>query len=196
MAQATAIEWTDLSWNPVHGCSKVSPGCAQELWREIPSHPNYEASSEGRIRRAKPGKGTRVGRVLRTPIDSQGYPAVNIDGRPRRVHVLVAEAFHGPIPPGGQVHHQNEDKTDARARNLLITASPLAHGEQHRRSVSRRRRHGEANPPVACACGCGERFPKFDAGGRPRRYVTGHNYDTDHAGRYAPRRQGGEAQHG
>ena len=28
MAQATAIEWTDLSWNPVHGCSKVSPGCA------------------------------------------------------------------------------------------------------------------------------------------------------------------------
>jgi protein gp37 len=28
MAQATAIEWTDVSWNPVHGCSKVSPGCA------------------------------------------------------------------------------------------------------------------------------------------------------------------------
>ena len=28
MAQATAIEWTDLSWGPVHGCSKVSPGCA------------------------------------------------------------------------------------------------------------------------------------------------------------------------
>lgn len=28
MSQATAIEWTDLSWNPVHGCSKVSPGCA------------------------------------------------------------------------------------------------------------------------------------------------------------------------
>jgi protein gp37 len=28
VAQLTAIEWTDLSWNPVHGCSKVSPGCA------------------------------------------------------------------------------------------------------------------------------------------------------------------------
>jgi protein gp37 len=28
MAQKTAIEWTDVSWNPVHGCSKISPGCA------------------------------------------------------------------------------------------------------------------------------------------------------------------------
>lgn len=28
MAQVTSIEWTDVSWNPVHGCSKVSPGCA------------------------------------------------------------------------------------------------------------------------------------------------------------------------
>ena len=28
MSQTTAIEWCDVSWNPVHGCSKVSPGCA------------------------------------------------------------------------------------------------------------------------------------------------------------------------
>ena len=28
MSQITSIEWTDVSWNPVHGCSKVSPGCA------------------------------------------------------------------------------------------------------------------------------------------------------------------------
>jgi protein gp37 len=25
---ATSIEWTDATWNPVTGCSKVSPGCA------------------------------------------------------------------------------------------------------------------------------------------------------------------------
>ena len=23
----TGISWTDLTWNPVSGCSKVSPGC-------------------------------------------------------------------------------------------------------------------------------------------------------------------------
>ena len=28
MSDATNIEWTDTTWNPVRGCSKVSPGCA------------------------------------------------------------------------------------------------------------------------------------------------------------------------
>jgi protein gp37 len=28
MPDKSAIEWTDATWNPVTGCSKVSPGCA------------------------------------------------------------------------------------------------------------------------------------------------------------------------
>jgi protein gp37 len=28
-AERSAIEWTESSWNPVTGCSKVSPGCAR-----------------------------------------------------------------------------------------------------------------------------------------------------------------------
>jgi protein gp37 len=28
MAQNTSIEWTQTTWNPVTGCTKVSPGCA------------------------------------------------------------------------------------------------------------------------------------------------------------------------
>src|SRR6266404_7460499 len=27
MATKTSIEWTEMTWNPVTGCSKVSPGC-------------------------------------------------------------------------------------------------------------------------------------------------------------------------
>ena len=27
MAQGSGIEWTESTWNPVTGCSKISPGC-------------------------------------------------------------------------------------------------------------------------------------------------------------------------
>ncbi|MFN8204492.1 MAG: phage Gp37/Gp68 family protein [Solirubrobacteraceae bacterium] len=46
MADRSAIEWTEASWNPATGCTKVSPGCAHcyaetfaERWRGVPAHP-------------------------------------------------------------------------------------------------------------------------------------------------------------
>lgn len=46
MAEHSAIEWTEATWNPVTGCSKVSPGCAHcyaetfaERWRGLIGHP-------------------------------------------------------------------------------------------------------------------------------------------------------------
>jgi len=46
MVQQTAIEWTDATWNPVTGCSKISPGCDNcyaerfaERFRGTPGHP-------------------------------------------------------------------------------------------------------------------------------------------------------------
>lgn len=46
MSDRSAIEWTDATWNPVTGCSKVSPGCGHcyaetfaERFRGVPSHP-------------------------------------------------------------------------------------------------------------------------------------------------------------
>ena len=30
MAQSN-IEWTELTWNPVTGCNKISPGCYAEV---------------------------------------------------------------------------------------------------------------------------------------------------------------------
>ncbi len=48
MSSKSKIEWTDSTWNPVTGCSKVSPGCKNcyaetfaERWRGTPGHP-YE----------------------------------------------------------------------------------------------------------------------------------------------------------
>jgi protein gp37 len=46
LSQQSSIEWTDASWNPVTGCTKVSPGCDNcyaerfaERWRGIDGHP-------------------------------------------------------------------------------------------------------------------------------------------------------------
>ena len=48
MAEYSKIEWTETTWNPVTGCTKVSPGCAHcyaetfaERFRGVPGHP-YE----------------------------------------------------------------------------------------------------------------------------------------------------------
>lgn len=48
MMGKTQIEWTDATWNPVTGCTKISAGCDNcyaerfaERWRGIPGHP-YE----------------------------------------------------------------------------------------------------------------------------------------------------------
>jgi protein gp37 len=45
MADSTTIEWTDSTWNPVTGCTKVSPGCDNcyaatfaERWRGTAGH--------------------------------------------------------------------------------------------------------------------------------------------------------------
>lgn len=35
MAEFSAIEWTEATWNPWHGCKKISPGCAHcYMYRE------------------------------------------------------------------------------------------------------------------------------------------------------------------
>src|ERR1051326_8672130 len=52
VADRSAIEWTEATWNPVTGCTQVSPGCAHcyaktfaERWRGVPGHP-YEQGFE------------------------------------------------------------------------------------------------------------------------------------------------------
>jgi protein gp37 len=51
----SAIEWTEATWNPVTGCTQITPGCAHcyaktfaERWRGIRGHP-YEQGFELRL---------------------------------------------------------------------------------------------------------------------------------------------------
>lgn len=55
MSIQSKIEWTDATWNPVRGCTKISPGCAHcyaetfaERFRGVPGHP-YEQGFDLRL---------------------------------------------------------------------------------------------------------------------------------------------------
>jgi protein gp37 len=39
VATRSSIEWTDATWNPVTGCSKVSPGCKHCYAEHLAAHP-------------------------------------------------------------------------------------------------------------------------------------------------------------
>ncbi len=55
MSVNSSIEWTDATWNPVRGCTKLSPGCKHcyaerfaERFRGVPGHP-YEQGFDLRL---------------------------------------------------------------------------------------------------------------------------------------------------
>jgi protein gp37 len=55
MSADSTIEWTDATWNPVRGCTKISPGCKHcyaetfaERFRGVPGHP-YEQGFDLRL---------------------------------------------------------------------------------------------------------------------------------------------------
>lgn len=102
-----------------------------EIWKTIPSFPDYEASNLGRVRRdwrtlQDPRRVSNAKRdYLMTPIpDKDGYLKVGVFSpklgryRPIGVHQLVADAFIGPCPEGKEVNHKDFDKQNNVPNNL------------------------------------------------------------------------------
>lgn len=110
-----------------------------EIWKPVPSEPGVLASSYGRILQAPgyaplPNGGYRT--YLPKPRDGQvakarrgashEYRHVMLRNwgqgprqKPRKVHQLVCEAFHGPPPfDGAVVIHLDEDAHNNRPENL------------------------------------------------------------------------------
>lgn len=86
MADRSAIEWTHATWNPVRGCTKVSPGCKNcyaltfaERFRGVPGHP-FEQGFDLRL----------VPEKLEEPLRWK---------RPRRIFVnSMSDLFHEQVP--------------------------------------------------------------------------------------------------
>jgi protein gp37 len=86
MAESTQIEWTDATWNPVTGCSKVTPGCDHcyaerfsERFRGVEGHP-FENGFDLTMRPAR----------LKQPLQWR---------QPRRIFVnSMSDLFHKEVP--------------------------------------------------------------------------------------------------
>jgi protein gp37 len=86
MSDHSAIEWTDATWNPVTGCTKVSPGCAHcyaetfaERFGGVRGHP-YEQGFDLKLWPQR----------LQQPLQWK---------RPRRVFVnSMSDLFHPDVP--------------------------------------------------------------------------------------------------
>ena len=86
MAVNSKIEWTDTTWNPVRGCTKISPGCKHcyaerfaERFRGVKGHP-FEQGFDLRL---VPGK-------LDSPLHWK---------KPQRIFVnSMSDLFHEEVP--------------------------------------------------------------------------------------------------
>jgi protein gp37 len=86
MSTATQIEWTDATWNPVTGCSKITRGCDfcyaerfSERFRGVPGHP-FERGFDLTLRPER----------LKQPLTWR---------QPKRVFVnSMSDLFHKEIP--------------------------------------------------------------------------------------------------
>ncbi|HEY2233959.1 MAG TPA: phage Gp37/Gp68 family protein [Candidatus Angelobacter sp.] len=86
MAEHSKIEWTDATWNPLRGCTKVSPGCKHcyaetfaERFRHVPGHP-YEQGFDLRL----------VPEKLMEPLDWRAPKFVFVNS--------MSDLFHPKVP--------------------------------------------------------------------------------------------------
>lgn len=97
MADNSAIEWTEATWNPTTGCDRVSPGCdncyALTLARRLKAMGSPKYQTDGDPRTSGPGFGVAI-----------HHDVLDVPRRwrePRTVFVnSMSDLFHARVPLG------------------------------------------------------------------------------------------------
>jgi protein gp37 len=131
MALKSAIEWTDATWNPVRGCTKISPGCKHcyaetfaERFRGVKGHP-YEQGFDLRLVPAKLGE----------PLKWRAPKMIFVNSMSDLFHDLVPDSYIvavARIMVAAKWHtYQVLTKRSERLRNLLNTKLSFAAEQPH-----------------------------------------------------------------
>ncbi len=86
MAQSSTIEWTEATWNPVTGCTKISPGC-KFCYAERMAH-RLKAMGQDRYRNAF--KLTLQPDVLEAPLKWKSPKVIFVNS--------MSDLFHKDVP--------------------------------------------------------------------------------------------------
>jgi protein gp37 len=159
MSAKSKIEWTDATWNPVRGCTRISPGCTHcyaetfaERFRGVPGHP-YEQGFDLRL----------VPEKLVDPFTWSRPQMVFVNSMSDLFHQVVPDeyiALVAQVMAAADWHiYQVLTKRSERMRDLLQTklrfAAELSHiwwgvsVENKRHGVPRIAHLREANPRMA-----------------------------------------------
>jgi protein gp37 len=131
MSDRSSIEWTDTTWNPVRGCTKISPGCAHcyaetfaERFRGVPGHP-YEQGFDLRLvpeKLAEPFKWPGRRRVFVNSMSDLFHVDVPDDYVLRVAEVMRAANWHT-----FQVLTKRSERMAEMLRTSLRFAAELPH---------------------------------------------------------------------
>lgn len=131
MSDHSSIEWTDATWNPVRGCTKISSGCAHcyaetfaERFRGVPGHP-YESGFDLRLvpdKLIQPLQWRRSRMVFVNSMSDLFHEAVPDDYIVKVARVMQLANWHT---------YQVLTKRSARMRDLLQSKLKFTAGEPH-----------------------------------------------------------------
>jgi protein gp37 len=103
MSLASKIEWTEATWNPVRGCTKISPGCKHcyaekfaERFRGVPGHP-YEQGFDLRLvpeKLCEPLKWKQPRTIFVNSMSDLFQPAVPVSYIEAVVEVMLTAHWH------------------------------------------------------------------------------------------------------
>jgi protein gp37 len=131
MSEHSKIEWTDATWNPLRGCTKISPGCKHcyaetfaERFRGVAGHP-YEQGFDVRLvpeKLSEPFRWSSPRTVFVNSMSDLFQPQVPDAYIEDVVHVMVEANWHT---------YQVLTKRSERLLQLLSTKLKFAAKQRH-----------------------------------------------------------------